>query len=114
MPEEFTPEASVDFEALAAAAAGAANGNVPRYAPPPEPPAQPPPSPRPRAAPALAPTVGDPFQTLAKIAGDQELVFHEFGALNARMRILQLETALAFGAALLLAVMAWKFANATK
>lgn len=118
MPDEFTPEASVDFEALAAAAAAEySNGDGPHYAPPPEPPpAQAPPI-RPLHAdtnrpPRSGPSTGqDPFQLLEELHGSTGLIFRELGDLNAKLSILQLQTIVAFGSALLLAVLVWKLAR---
>jgi hypothetical protein len=123
MPDEFRPEASVDFEALAAFAAAevAANGNGdgPHYTPPPEQAApQAPPIRQAHAdtnrPPQSGPSLGmDPFQALEKIVGDQGLMFRELGEINAKLGSIQLQTVVAFGAALLLAAMAWKLAKAT-
>lgn len=120
MADEFTPEASVDFEALAAMAAQATNGDGPHFQPPPEqaPPQAPPirPHTQPRAA---APrsgqsTVTDPFAALEQIIGDQSLMFRELGDVNAKLGVLQLQTVIMFGSALLLAVIVWKFARSTE
>lgn len=112
MPDEFTPEASVDFEALAgmAAAATGTNGDGPHFAPPPQQAPPTPPPVRPRKATAAL----DPFEALAQISGDQSLMYRELGDINAKLAIIQLQTILAFGAALLLAVLVWKFAKATE
>lgn len=121
MPDEFTPEASVDFEALAAAAAAeyAANGNGdgPHYTPPPEPPPVQAPPIRPIHADAnrpaqSGPSLGaDPFKLLEELHGSQGLMFRELGDLNSKISMLQLQTIVAFGSALLLAVLVWKLAR---
>lgn len=122
MPDEFIPEASVDFEAIAAMAAAelAANGNGdgPHYTPPPPAaePERPPIRPRAHAdtnkPPASGPSLGlDPFQALEKIVGDQSLMFRELGDINAKLAVLQLQTIVAFGTALLLAALVWRFAH---
>jgi hypothetical protein len=114
MPDEFRPEASVDFEAIAAMAEAAAAGNgngVPHFTPPPETPQTPP------TRPSLPQTPSgplDPLQTLEKIAGDQGLMFHELADIEMKLKQLQLQTVLAFGTALLLAVLVWKFARANE
>lgn len=114
MADEFTPEASVDFESMAAAAAAAVNGDGPHFQPPPEQvPDTPPPirrrsEPRPQAGPSLG---LDPFQALESLVRDQGLMYRELGDMNAKLAILQLQTIVAFGAAVLLAVLVWKFAR---
>lgn len=111
--DEFRPEASVDFEALAQAAAAAmTNGDGPHYTPPPETPAETPPPIRRVAAPAAGPSLGlDPFKALEQIVGDQQLMFRELGDIDAKLSQLQLQTILMFGGALLLAVLAYKLAK---
>lgn len=116
MADEFTPEASVDFEALAAMAAAAETNGNGSFTPPADQPAQPPPA-RPRAATPRPSTSSqtaeqvDPFAALAKLVGDQELMFRELGAVNSKLAMLQLQTILMFGGALLLAVVVYKFAR---
>lgn len=108
MPEEFTPNASVDFEAIAAEAAATVNGDGPHYAPPPDPPEAPA---RPRA-PRPSRASEDPFAAIDTLVGEQSLMFRELGDINAKLSTLQLQTILMFGSALLLAVVVWKFARA--
>ena len=124
MPDEFRPEASVDFEAIAAmAAAEAGNGNGPHFTPPPEQPspAAPPIRPRAAAAPTMpspapsGPSLGlDPFQALERIVGEQSLERIEIAELNRKLSQLQLLNVLMAGSALLLAVIIWKIAQDTK
>ena len=123
MADEFRPEASVDFEAIAAmAAAEAGNGNGPHFTPPPEqaPPTAPPIRPRAAAAPTAptpapsGPSLGlDPFQALERIVGEQSLERMEIAELNRKLSQLQLFSLLAAGSALLLAIVIWKIAQDT-
>lgn len=109
MAEEFTPEASVDFETLAAAAAAMTNGDGPAYAPPPPIAPTPAPASSSSSAPRNGRSLGlDPFEAIEKIVGDQQLMYRELGDINAKLSILQLQTVLAFGAALLIAVVIYQ------
>ena len=110
MPDEFVPNASVDFEALAMEAAAAVNGDAPHFTPPPDPPERPAPPIRPRTQPARAKE--DPFAAIDQLLGEQSLMFRELGDINSKLSTLQLQTILMFGSAMLLAVLVWKFARA--
>lgn len=120
MAEEFTPDASVDFESLAAMAAAEAsvngNGDTPHFTPPPDSPpaaAQAPPIRPHTPPPTRAPHGGDPFAQLEAVARDLPLIYRELGDINAGIMRVQLTSLLAIGSALLLAVLVWKLSAAT-
>lgn len=112
MAEEFTPEASADFEAWVAQQAEAVNGNGAHVGPPPpEQPVGPTPAPA-RAQPRTsAPHAGDPFAQLEAVARDLPLIYRELGDMNATLMRAQLTAGLTLGAMLLLAVIVWKVAQ---
>lgn len=115
MPDEFTPEATSDFEAFVErAAAEHSNGN---NAPPPQPPpAQDqladPPRPPVGAPRTSAPHAGDPFAQLEAVARDLPLMYRELGDLNVALARMQITVILGLGAAVLLAVFLYKAGHA--
>lgn len=112
MAEEFTPEASADFEAWVAQQAEAVNGNGAHVGPPPpEPPAQTAPPVRAQAQRTSAPHAGDPFAQLEAVARDLPLIYRELGDINSSLMRAQLTTALTLGSMLLLAVLVWKLSQ---
>ena len=117
MADEFTPEASVDFETLAAGMVGApppeVNGNP---APPirPHVPQGPPPLQQRATSPPAGPQTAqqlDPFLALSELVRDSNLHGHELAQVRGQVKAVQLQTALMFGAALLLAVVVYKYAR---
>jgi hypothetical protein len=110
MADEFTPEASVDFEALAESGLLGGNGDGPHLQPPPAPAPEPtrPPIGAPRQS---APNGGDPFAQLEGLARDLPLMYRELGDVNAALARLQVTMLAGLGAAVLLAIVFWKLAD---
>ena len=116
MPEEFKPEASVDFESwIQEAAPPNGNGGPSHVQPPPEQdrPADPP---RPPVIPGpashnSAPHGGDPLMQLEAVSRDLPLIYRELGDMNASLMRAQLTSGITLGAMLLLAVLVWKIAQ---
>lgn len=119
MPDEFKPEASVDFESwITEAAPPNGNGGGPtNIQPPPEQdrPADPPRPPvNPQAARNSAPRGGDPILQLQDVAINIPLIYRELGDINAGLMRAQVTNALTLGSMLLLAVVVWKLSTAAK
>jgi hypothetical protein len=113
MPDEFKPEASVDFEQWVESAAppnGSANGAAPQPPPEQDRPADPP---RPPIAQARnsAPHGGDPILQLETVATNIPLIYSELGDINAGLMRAQLTNALTLGGMLLLAILVYKFSH---
>lgn len=107
MADEFTPEASVDFETLAAAATG--NGgaaHVNGSAPPPLQTQAIPQSPR-----TAAPHGGDPFAQLEAVSRDLPLIYRELGDINALIARTQVMVLLGIGISLAFALLIWRVSH---
>lgn len=114
MPDEFKPEASVDFEQWVESAAppnGSSNGATPQPPPEQDRPADPP---RPPVAQARnsAPHGGDPILQLEAVSRDLPLIYRELGEINAGLMRAQLTNALTLGGMLLLAILVYKLSTA--
>lgn len=113
MPDEFKPEASVDFEGWIQSAEppnGNSNGAHPQPPPEQDRPADPP-RPPVHAVRNSAPHGGDPILQLEALARDLPLIYRELGDMNASLMRAQLTGALTLGAMLLLAILVYKLSE---